>query len=515
MRSDMTPLFGRIALEKGYLSEDHLDQLLGVYGRYEGKYPMGRIALKLKLLTEEQVTEVLSLQVAHAKMERAEVGPTPLMAPTRGRRAETREMPVVPEPGLAVEPTAELEQPPTPPPAPPPAPARPAEPRPRADRSRGDRSRGDRSRGDRSRGDRSQGVERSVAAEASELSMDLAQLLRSAVLAGASDLHLHTDEVPRLRVGSEVLPMEGVAAPDAETLTDWLVTLVPPSRADVWLNDLEVDFARDVEPGLRVRGNLYHERRGPAACLRLICGGPPRLNELGLPQDLARFSTFHNGLVLFTGPARCGKSTTLAAMVNLVNEERKQTVICVEDPIEVIHEGKLASVMQREVGHHTASFGTALRAALREDPDVIVVGELRDLETISLAVTAAETGHLVFATVHTRNAQETISRLVDVFPAEQQEHIRGMIAESLRGVVSQVLHAARDGQMVPVLEIVARNAAVSTCIRENKLHQLPSVMQTNRRAGMRRFDDSIAELFAAGTIDAEERDQLRERLGED
>jgi len=486
------PLFGRIALEKGYISEDQLDQLLGVYGRYEGKYAMGRIALKLKLLTEEQVAEVLALQVEHARLERAEVGPTRTAAAARKRRTQTREMPDMVLPEQVVEPTAELEHPPA---------AAPVVSAPAA--------------AERSGGERSQGTERSVSTEASELSMDLAQLLRSAVLAGASDLHLHTDEVPRLRLGGAVTPLEGVAAPDAETLEEWLVSLVPPSLAEVWERDLEVDFARDVEPGLRVRGNLYHERRGPAACLRLICGGPPRLPDLGLPQDLARFSTFHNGLVLFTGPARCGKTTTLAAMVNLVNEERKQTVICIEDPVEVVHDGKLASVLQREVGRHTASFGTALRAALREDPDVIVVGELRDLETISLAVTAAETGHLVFATVHTRNAQETISRLVDVFPAEQQEHIRGMVAESLRGVVSQVLHPGRDGQMVPVLEILARHSAVATCIRENKLHQLASVMQTNRRAGMRRFDDSIAELFAAGTIDESERDLLRDHLCEE
>ena len=332
------------------------------------------------------------------------------------------------------------------------------------------------------------------------------------MLAGASDLHLHTDEVPRVRVGTDLVPLEAVAPPDAESLQAMLETLVPPSLAAVWEDELEVDFARDIEPGLRVRGNLYHERRGPAACLRLIGGGPPRLVELGLPQELARFATFHNGLVLFTGPARCGKTTTLAAMVNLVNEERKQTIICIEDPIEVVHDGKVASVLQREVGHHTTSFSAALRAALREDPDVIVVGELRDLETISLAVTAAETGHLVFGTMHTRTVAETVSRLVDVFPAEQQEHIRGMVAESLRGVVSQVLHATREGKLVPVLEVLGRHSAVSTCIRENKLHQLPSVMQTNRRQGMRRFADSIAELFAAGTIDEDERDQLLERL---
>lgn len=436
----MIPLFGRIALEKGYLDPDQLDKLLGAYGRYEGKYALGRIALKLRLLSQEQVDEVLGLQIEHMRSQRAKEGgpaPAPHGAPE---------------------------------------------------------------------------VERSVAAEASALSMDLEQLLRSAVLAGASDLHLHTDEAPRLRMGRDLVPMEGVAPRDADALHEMLATLVPPPLLETWERELEVDFARDIEPGLRVRGNLYHERRGPAACLRLISGGAPRLDDLGLPRELARLSTFANGLVLFTGPARCGKSTTLAAMVNLVNEERKQTVICIEDPIEVVHEGKLATVLQREVGHHTASFGSALRAALREDPDVIVVGELRDLETISLAITAAETGHLVFGTVHTRNVIETVSRLVDVFPAEQQEHVRGMLAESLRGVVSQVLHATREGRLVPVLEILVRHPAVGTCIRENKLHQLPSVMQTNRRAGMRPFSDSISELFKQGVLDQEERDELQELL---
>jgi len=468
------PLFGRIALEKGYLTEDGLDELLRLYSRYDGKYPMGRLALKRGLLSEPQVEAVLQQQLALAKLERAEVGPAAPVAPRRPR-VETREL-ELPSPAVPVAP-------------PPRDPAPSPEP--------------------------SLAGDRSLAEEASELSLDLAQLLRSAALSGASDLHLHTDEIPRMRVGTDLVPLDAAAAPDAEALRDMLSTLVPPALADTWERELEVDFARDIEPGLRVRGNLYHERRGPAACLRLIGGGPPRLAELGLPQELARLSTWHNGLVLFTGPARCGKTTTLAAMVNLVNEERKQTIICIEDPIEIVHEGKLASVIQREVGHHTASFAAALRAALREDPDVIVVGELRDLETISLAVTAAETGHLVFGTVHTRTVPETVSRLVDVFPAEQQEHIRGMVAESLRGVVSQVLHQTRDGRLVPVLEVLTRHTAVSTCIRENKLHQLPSVMQTNRRQGMRRFADSIAELFAAGTIDEEERDRLLERLADE
>lgn len=428
----MLPLFGKIALERGYLTKDQLSKLLGLYGRKEGRVPMGRLALRAKLLTQVQVEEILGLQISEFK---------------RLRGSTLHEQGT-----LSGEPEAE-------------------------------------------------GVDPA-----------LASLLRAAFLEGASDLHLHSDAAPLIRKGGVLVPIAGAEPLGAVQLRGIFKRLVTPPQFARWERELELDFASDIEKGIRVRGNLYVERHGPAACFRLIPTEVPSLMDAGLPSDLARLTTFHNGLVLITGPARCGKSTTLAAMVRLINEDRKHNILIVEDPIEFIHESRSSTVMQREVGPHTRSFAASLRAALREDPDVIVVGELRDLETVSLAVTAAETGHLVLATLHTRNAVETVSRLVDVFPAEQQGNIRSMLAESLRGVVSQVLHPLPDGGYVPVLEQLTHQPAVATCIRDDKLHQLPSIMQTNRRKGMRRFRDSIDELLADGTIDPGGANELYERL---
>jgi twitching motility protein PilT len=250
---------------------------------------------------------------------------------------------------------------------------------------------------------------------------------------------------------------------------------------------------------------VYRQQRGVDAVFRYIPPEAPSLDDLGLPLALARFVNFHQGMVLVTGPAGCGKSSTLAALVDLINEERHEHILTIEDPIEYLHPSKRCLVNQRSVHSHTESFARALRGALREDPDVIVVGELRDLETISLALSAAETGHLVLATLHTNNAIRTLNRIIGAFPADQQGQIRMMISESLRVVISQRLIPRADGQgRVAAIENLVINRAVGNLIRENKTFQIHSVLQTGASQGMMLLDDSIKALLDAGTITRDE-----------
>ncbi len=266
-----------------------------------------------------------------------------------------------------------------------------------------------------------------------------------------------------------------------------------------------MDFAYTLPGKGRFRSNAYRQQRGTDAVFRVIPPRPPTLAELGLPESLGRLANFHQGMVLLTGPAGCGKSSTLAALLNIINEDRHDHIITIEDPIEYIHPSKKCVVNQRQVGPHTGSFARALRGALREDPDIIAIGELRDLETISLALTAAETGHLVLATLHTNNSIRTVNRILGVFPPNQQDQIRTMVSESLRAVISQRLIPRADGNgRVAALEILMANKAVGNLIRENKTFQIKSVLQTGASHGMCQLDASLAELVKSGTITREE-----------
>jgi twitching motility protein PilT len=267
----------------------------------------------------------------------------------------------------------------------------------------------------------------------------------------------------------------------------------------------ELDVCTTFDGIGRFRANLYRQQRGVDAVLRFISAQPPTLDDLGLPARLAKFTTYHQGMVLVTGPSGCGKSSTMAALVNLINEERREHILTIEDPIEYVHPSKRCLVNQRSAGHHTDSFARALRAALREDPDVIVIGELRDLETVSLALSAAETGHFVLATLHTDNAIRTVNRLVGTFPADQQDQVRTMLSESLRAVISQRLLPRADGQgRVPALETMVVTRAVGNLIRENKTFQIHSILQTGASQGMCLLDNSVRELLQQGVITAEE-----------
>lgn len=282
-----------------------------------------------------------------------------------------------------------------------------------------------------------------------------------------------------------------------------LEILTPPQREHFEAAH-DLDFAYEIAGTARFRGNAFFQHRGMGAVFRTIPSKVLSADELQLPDAIRDFTRLNKGLVLVTGPTGSGKSTTLAAMVDLINETRPEHILTVEDPIEFVHQNKQALVNQREVGPHTQSFATALRAALREDPDVILVGEMRDQETISLGLTAAETGHLVFGTLHTNSAHKTVDRIIDTFPADQQEQVRAMLSESLRGVVAQQLLRKKGGGRVAAHEILVGTPAVGNLIREAKTFQIPSVIQTGKRDGMVQMDQSILAHLMAGSIEPEE-----------
>ncbi len=343
---------------------------------------------------------------------------------------------------------------------------------------------------------------------AAPLSLDepraLDRLLERTLDCGASDLHVHSGSPIKLRTHGRLAELNDSPL-DARTAERLIAEILTAEQAAALRERGQVDFAYTLPGRGRFRCNAYRQQRGTDAVFRAIPPKPPALEDLGLPSMLARFANFHQGIVLLTGPAGCGKSSTLAALLNIINDERRDHIITIEDPIEFIHPSKSCVVNQRQVGPHTGSFARALRAALREDPDVIAIGELRDLETISLALTAAETGHLVLATLHTSSAVRTVNRVLGVFPPNQQEQIRTMVAESLRAVVSQRLVARADGNgRVPALEILVATKAVGNLIRDNKTFQIRSVLQTGGALGMCLLDSSLSELVKSRTITRDE-----------
>jgi twitching motility protein PilT len=335
-------------------------------------------------------------------------------------------------------------------------------------------------------------------------------LLRFMVAQRASDLHLSAGQPPLLRVHGDIMRVD-VPPLSAEDTHRVIFDVMNDAQRRTFQEKLEVDFSFALDETTRFRVNVFVQNRGEGAVFRAIPAKVPRFDELGLPPVLRALCEEEKGLVLVTGPTGSGKSTTLAAMIDHLNETMAGHILTLEDPIEFVHTPKRSLVNQREVGPHTHSFAAALRAALREDPDVILVGELRDLETISLALTAAETGHLVFGTAHTSSAAKTVDRLVDVFPPVQQAQIRTMISESLVGVVTQMLMKKVGGGRAAALEVLLGTPAVRNLIRESKTHQLPSVMQVSGKAGMQTMEAAVTELIAKGTVTVEE---VRSRMPE-
>ncbi len=330
------------------------------------------------------------------------------------------------------------------------------------------------------------------------------RLLVAARDAGASDLHLCTACEPLVRAGGSVKPLDGFAVFHEDVLLTELMSIAPEENIKEFEQCNDTDFAYELEGVSRFRVNLFRDRKGPGGVFRAIPFEIPRAKQLGIPEKVLELCNLSKGLVLVTGPTGSGKSTTLAALIDQINDTREDHLITIEDPIEFMHENKKCLVNQREIRTHTNSFKAALRAALREDPDIVLVGEMRDLETIEIAVETAETGHLVFGTLHTTTAPGTVDRIIDQFPADRQEQVRTMVADCLMGVIAQVLCRKKGGGRVAAFEILIGNSAVSNLIREKKTFQLFSLMQTGRNIGMRTMNDSLVELVRNDLIEPRE-----------
>ena len=321
---------------------------------------------------------------------------------------------------------------------------------------------------------------------------------------GASDLHLSTGNPPIFRLHGDIVRLNYKPLTHEE-LTVILFEILTEQQKALFNEKNDLDFAYQIPGVARFRANYLMQHRGIGAVFRIIPSKILSADDLGLPEGVRKMTQFKKGLVLVTGPTGSGKSTTLAAMIDLINSTRQEHILTLEDPLEFIHENKMALINQRQIGEHTESFASALRAALREDPDIILVGEMRDLTTISLAMSAAETGHLVFGTLHTNTAAKTIDRVIDVFPTDQQEQVRAMLSESLKGVGCQQLLKTADGKgRAPAFEIMLGTPAVGNLIREAKTFQIPSIIQTAKREGMQLMDQHLLDLLKSKRVNPEE-----------
>ncbi len=495
-QSDPQMLIGRLALHYKILSKEQVSEAVRRWRSEAGEQDLGAFMAAQGYLTPAilQKLEGAKAKYLGRDQPQAVAGSTP--DPVASQEAATQSAASQPAPsqvGAATTPVAAPAEPPAPePPAPePPAPEPPA-PEPPAPEPA------------------SSAIPGQPPAYASNPSWKLRfgpgttleKLLRQTQEINASDLHVHSGSRLKVRLNGRLEDTSGVIdSALAEQLIHGLLTEEQRALLEEYQ---QVDFSYSI-PGVgRFRGNAFRQQRGLDAVFRAIPPDPPSLDDLGLPGSLADLVSYHQGMVLLTGPAGCGKSSTMAALVRQINEQRPDHIITVEDPIEYVHPSLRCLVNQRQVGPHTESFARALRAALREDPDVIVIGELRDLETISLALPAAETGHPVFGTLHTSNAIRTVNRVLGVFPPNQQAQIRTMFSESLRAVVSQRLVPRADGEgRVAAIELLMNTKAVGNLIREQKTFQLHSIMQTGSQHGMCLLDHSLATLVKNGWITRE------------
>jgi twitching motility protein PilT len=307
-----------------------------------------------------------------------------------------------------------------------------------------------------------------------------------------------------VRVDGEIRPVPGYEIQTAESVQRMLFPIVPPRNREEFAKTHDTDIAYELEGKARFRANLFVDLRGMGAVMRVIPSKILSVEDLNIPKELLNLCHLPKGLVLVTGPTGSGKSTTLAALIDYINRTRGDHIITIEDPVEFVHPNKKCLINQRQVGEHTDSFKRALRAALREDPDIVLLGEMRDLETIAIALETAETGHLVFGTLHTSSAPGTVDRIIDQYPAEQQNQIRVMLANSLKGVISQMLCKKIGGGRVAALEVMLGVPAISNLIREAKIFQIPSVMQTGRKIGMCLMNDSLFKFVKDGIVTPEE-----------
>ena len=333
------------------------------------------------------------------------------------------------------------------------------------------------------------------------MQLDFADVLLEVIDRRASDLHITAGAPPTVRVRGRLVPMEGYPVLTPNDTREIVYSILSEGQRQKFENNWQLDFAYQIPGRARFRVNAYMQRSAVGAALRLIPFDVVPLETLGLPPVVAEFANKPRGLVLVTGPTGSGKSTTLASLIDVINASREEHIMTVEDPIEFLHQHKKCIVNQREVGSDATSFADALKAALRQDPDVILVGEMRDIETIGTAITAAETGHLVFATLHTQDTPQTIDRIIDVFPAEQQGQIRAMLSVSLQGIMTQMLLPTADGAgRCVAAEVLVPTPAVRNLIREAKTHQIYSVLQTGASHGMQTMDAALAQLVRAGKV---------------
>ncbi|OIN98708.1 type IV pili twitching motility protein PilT [Candidatus Desantisbacteria bacterium CG1_02_38_46] len=348
--------------------------------------------------------------------------------------------------------------------------------------------------------------------------MDINEILREAIKKGASDIHMCVGLPPMFRISGELIPFGNVNLTQEEN-RKLIYNILTTQQAKKFEEEYEIDLSYGIPEG-RFRINVYMDIGGVSAALRIIPAVVPTMEEIGMPEIAYKFARLPRGLVLVTGPTGSGKSTSLAAIINLINIERNCHIITIEDPIEFIYQRRKAIINQRELNFHTKSFSLALKYALRQDPDVLLVGEMRDLETIAAAVTLAETGHLVFSTLHTIDAAQTVDRIIDVFPAYQQQQIRAQLSMALEGVISQQLLGRVGGGRVAAREVMIVNTAISNLIREGKTHQIYSAIQTNVGIGMKTMEQSLKEIYDKGLISYDEAiskssnpDEMRRLIG--
>lgn len=332
----------------------------------------------------------------------------------------------------------------------------------------------------------------------------LDKIFRTATQYQASDIYIATGAKPTLRINGDMVPIAEHPELTKKMAEEYLLDILTPDQKKRFEQSLDLDFSLDIETIARFRVNIFVQRKGISAVFRLISEKVRTLDELNMPAQFKRATTLPSGLVIITGPTGCGKTTSLAAMIHEINRTQKKHIITIEDPVEYVHKNDVSIIQQREVGVHTHTFQKALRSALREAPDVILLGEMRDLETIQMALTAAETGHLVFATLHTRGCANSTNRIIDAFPPEQQNQIRAQLSESLRAVFWQKLIKTKDGKgRVGAYEIMFVNNAIGNLIRKSNTHQINSVIETSTKEGMQTMKKSVTDLFQSGLISEE------------
>ena len=345
-----------------------------------------------------------------------------------------------------------------------------------------------------------------------QLHPNLQKMIDYAIVNKASDLHLSSGHIPFVRVDGELLPITDAPPLSDDLMMEMINSMMYEYQQKVYKDTMECDLSIPVKDGSRFRVNAFRSINGPAAVLRLIPAESMNLDQIMVPKVVHGLCRLHKGLVLVVGPTGSGKSTTLSAMINSINENHNRHIITIEDPIEFIYKSKKSLINQREVGSDTMSFANALKSALREDPNVILVGEMRDLETMRLALTASETGHLVFATLHTNSASETINRIIDVFPPDDKQLIRSMLSVSLKAVISQRLVKKEGGGRVAAYEVMLANNAVRNLIREDKVSQINTIIEISKKYGMITIKDSILELIEKGLISKQVGENLIESI---